>query len=84
VATIAAYLNALPGYPVHIVTVNDYLAGRDSKEMGIIYNALGLTVGVIIHNQDNDTKQIMYGKNVVYATNNELGFDYLRDNMAVR
>jgi len=84
VATIAAYLNALPGIPVHVVTVNDYLAGRDSKEMGIIYTSLGLSVGVIVHHQDNSIKQDMYRRNVVYATNNELGFDYLRDNMAIR
>lgn len=77
-------MNALPGLPVHIVTVNDYLAQRDSKEMGIIYNALGLSVGVIIHNQNSSIKQEMYAQNIVYATNNELGFDYLRDNMAVR
>jgi preprotein translocase subunit SecA len=70
--------------PVHIVTVNDYLAQRDSKEMGIIYTSLGLSVGVIIHNQDSATKQNMYSRSVVYATNNELGFDYLRDNMAIR
>ncbi|MDD5376895.1 MAG: preprotein translocase subunit SecA [Candidatus Gracilibacteria bacterium] len=82
VATIAAYLNALAGLPVHVVTVNDYLAKRDASEMGIIYKALGLTVGVIVHNQQPSEKQAQYGCNVVYATNNELGFDYLRDNMA--
>ncbi|MDD2565319.1 MAG: preprotein translocase subunit SecA [Candidatus Gracilibacteria bacterium] len=82
VATIAAYLNALVGIPVHIVTVNDYLAQRDALEMGIIYNTLGLSVGVIIHSQNNQEKQENYKKNVVYITNNELGFDYLRDNMA--
>ncbi len=82
VATIAAYLNALAGLPVHVVTVNDYLAKRDASEMGIIYKALGLTVGVIVHNQQPAEKQAMYRCNVVYATNNELGFDYLRDNMA--
>ena len=84
VATIAVYLNALAGLPVHIVTVNDYLAQRDSKEMGIIYTSLGLSVGVITHNQPSQVKQEMYARNVVYATNNELGFDYLRDNMAIR
>ena len=84
VATIAAYLNALTGYPVHVVTVNDYLARRDSEEMGILYKALGLTVGVIVHNQSNDVKKEMYRSNIVYATNNELGFDYLRDNMVSR
>jgi preprotein translocase subunit SecA len=83
VATIAAYLGALVGIPVHIVTVNDYLARRDAMEMGIIYNALGLTVGTIVHGQDPDTKKSMYACDVVYATNNELGFDYLRDNMAI-
>ncbi|MDD5197773.1 MAG: preprotein translocase subunit SecA [Candidatus Gracilibacteria bacterium] len=82
VATIAAYLNALAGLPVHVVTVNDYLAKRDASEMGIIYNTLGLTVGVIVHNQQPSEKQSQYRCNVVYATNNELGFDYLRDNMA--
>ncbi|MDD2917252.1 MAG: preprotein translocase subunit SecA [Candidatus Gracilibacteria bacterium] len=82
VATIAAYLNALAGLPVHVVTVNDYLAKRDASEMGIIYKSLGLTVGVIVHNQQPAEKQAMYRCNVVYATNNELGFDYLRDNMS--
>lgn len=82
VATIAVYLNALAGIPVHVVTVNDYLARRDASEMGIIYNTLGLTVGVIVHNQPSHEKQEQYRRNVVYATNNELGFDYLRDNMA--
>lgn len=82
VATLAAYLNALVGYPVHVVTVNDYLARRDAKEMSIIYNTLGLSVGVITHNQGFQDKKISYSANVVYATNNELGFDYLRDNMA--
>ena len=82
VATIAAYLNALVGIPVHIVTVNDYLAHRDAKEMSIIYNALGLSVGVISHGQSFEEKKNAYKANIVYATNNELGFDYLRDNMA--
>ncbi len=82
VATLAAYLNALVGHPVHVVTVNDYLARRDAKEMSIIYNTLGLSVGVITHNQGFQDKKISYSANVVYATNNELGFDYLRDNMA--
>lgn len=82
VATIAAYLNALVGFPVHIVTVNDYLARRDAKEMSIIYNTLGLSVGVITHNQAFEDKKNAYAANIVYATNNELGFDYLRDNMA--
>lgn len=83
VATLAAYLNALVGYPVHVVTVNDYLARRDAKEMSIIYNTLGLSVGVITHNQSFAEKKLSYSANVVYATNNELGFDYLRDNMAI-
>lgn len=81
VATIAASLNAIAGYPVHIVTVNDYLAQRDSAEMRVIYEALGLTVGVVIHDQSPAQKQEAYRCNIVYATNNELGFDYLRDNM---
>ena len=81
VATIAASLNAIAGYPVHIVTVNDYLAERDAAEMRVIYEALGLTVGVVIHNQTPSEKKANYTCNVVYATNNELGFDYLRDNM---
>lgn len=84
VATIAAYLNALVGIPVHIVTVNDYLARRDANEMGIIYNALWLSVGVVSHGQSFDDKKAAYASNIVYATNNELGFDYLRDNMAAR
>lgn len=83
VATIAAYLNALVGTPVHIVTVNDYLARRDAMEMSIIYGTLGLTTGVITHGQNFEQKQTAYRSNIVYATNNELGFDYLRDNMAV-
>ncbi|MFA5917057.1 MAG: preprotein translocase subunit SecA [Candidatus Gracilibacteria bacterium] len=81
VATIPAYLNALTGNPVHIVTVNDYLARRDSEEMGVLYNMLGLKVGVVTHNQGRGEKQEAYKADVVYATNNELGFDYLRDNM---
>ncbi len=81
VATIAAYLNALAGIPVHVVTVNDYLARRDAMEMGIVYGALGLSTGVVTHAQSPDVKREQYRKNVVYATNNELGFDYLRDNM---
>lgn len=83
VATIAAYLNALVGKSVHVVTVNDYLARRDAMEMSVIYGALGLTTGVIVHHQSPDVKREMYRCNVVYATNNELGFDYLRDNMVV-
>lgn len=83
VATIAAYLNALIGTPIHIVTVNDYLARRDAMEMSIIYGTLGLTTGIITHGQSFDEKRAAYSANIVYATNNELGFDYLRDNMAV-
>ncbi len=84
VATISAYLNALPWTPVHIVTVNDYLARRDAEEMGIIYSTLGLTTGVITHGQSFQEKQDAYSSDIVYATNNELGFDYLRDNMAIQ
>lgn len=83
VATISAYLNALAWIPVHIVTVNDYLALRDSREMWIIYNALWLSVWVVTHNQSSQEKKENYSRNVVYITNNELGFDYLRDNMAI-
>ncbi|MFO1243221.1 MAG: preprotein translocase subunit SecA [Rickettsiales bacterium] len=81
VATLAAYLNALPGNGVHIVTVNDYLAKRDSEWMGKIYRFLGLTVGVIVHDMDDLERQQAYQCDITYATNNELGFDYLRDNM---
>jgi preprotein translocase subunit SecA len=81
VATLAAYLNALTGKGVHVVTVNDYLAQRDSEWMGKIYRFLGLTVGVIIHDMDDFERKMAYGCDIVYATNNELGFDYLRDNM---
>jgi len=81
VATFPAYLNALTGKGVHIVTVNDYLAKRDSDWMGKVYGALGLTTGVIYPQQPEDEKRAAYGADVTYATNNELGFDYLRDNM---
>jgi len=81
VATIPAYLNALTWNPVHIVTVNDYLAKRDTEEMWILYNMLWLTVWVVTHNQWRKEKQDAYKCDVVYATNNELWFDYLRDNM---
>ncbi len=81
VATAPAYLNALTGNPVHIVTVNDYLAKRDSEEMWILYWTLWLEVGVITHDISGEEKQNAYKKDVLYATNNELGFDYLRDNM---
>lgn len=83
VATFPAYLNALTGNPVHIVTVNDYLAERDAMEMGVLYKALGMSVGVISHGQDRSQKKENYSKDIIYATNNELGFDYLRDNMAI-
>ncbi len=82
VATLAAYLNALTGKAVHIVTVNDYLAKRDAAWMGPIYNFLGLSVGVIVAGQNNLEKKEAYVKDIVYGTNNEFGFDYLRDNMA--
>ena len=82
VATLAVYLNALTGKAVHIVTVNDYLAKRDAAWMGPIYNFLGLTVGVIVAGQNNEEKRNAYAKDIVYGTNNEFGFDYLRDNMA--
>ncbi len=83
VATLPAYLNALSGNGVHIVTVNDYLAQRDSEEMGKVYSFLGLTTGLIIHGQEHDEKREQYARDITYATNNELGFDYLRDNMVV-
>ena len=81
VATLPAYLNALTGKSVHIVTVNDYLATRDADWMGKVYTALGMTTGVVIPNQPDEEKQSAYACDVIYATNNELGFDYLRDNM---
>ena len=81
VSTMPVYLNALTGEGVHVVTVNDYLAKRDSEWMGAIYNMLGLTVGVIFHDLDDSERQIAYACDVTYGTNNELGFDYLRDNM---
>jgi preprotein translocase subunit SecA len=82
VATLAAYLNALPAKGVHIVTVNEYLARRDAEWMRPVYEALGLTVGVIHANQDPETKREAYGADITYGTNNEFGFDYLRDNLA--
>ena len=82
VATLAVYLNSITGYGAHIITVNDYLAKRDSEWMGPIYKALGLTVGVIVHGMEREEKQAAYSCDVVYGTNNEFGFDYLRDNMA--
>ncbi len=81
VATFPAYLNALGGKGVHIVTVNDYLAKRDSEWMGKVYHQLGMTVGVVYPQQPSEEKRIAYSADVTYATNNELGFDYLRDNM---
>ncbi|MBQ7105908.1 MAG: preprotein translocase subunit SecA [Clostridia bacterium] len=83
VATLPAYLNALTGKGVHIVTVNDYLAKRDSEWMGKLYRFLGLTVGLIVHGMEHADKQAAYNADITYCTNNELGFDYLRDNMAV-
>jgi preprotein translocase subunit SecA len=84
VATLAVYLNALAGRGVHVVTVNDYLAKRDAEWMGQIYQFLGLTVGNIVHGLDDAERQQAYACDVTYATNNELGFDYLRDNMKFR
>ncbi len=84
VATLPVYLNALEGKGVHVVTVNDYLAKRDSEWMGAIYRFLGLTVDCIVHDLDDHERQVAYNADVTYATNNELGFDYLRDNMKFR
>ena len=81
VATLAVYLNALEGKGVHVVTVNDYLARRDAEWMGQVYRFLGLTVGVIVPNLTEDQRRAAYNADITYATNNELGFDYLRDNM---
>ena len=81
VATLPVYLNALAGKGVHVVTVNDYLATRDSALMGKIYGFLGMTTGVIVHGLDDDQRRAAYACDITYATNNELGFDYLRDNM---
>src|SRR3989338_346236 len=81
VATLPVYLNALPGKGVHVITVNDYLAKRDSQWMGEIYRFLGLTVGLIQHDMPDRERQMSYASDVVYGTNNEFGFDYLRDNM---
>ncbi len=83
VSTLPAYLNALEGKGVHIVTVNDYLAKRDAEWMGKIHEFLGLTVGVILNSMDNDERREAYNCDITYATNNELGFDYLRDNMVI-
>ena len=84
VATLPAYLNALTGKGVHIVTVNDYLAKRDSEWMGKVYKFLGLSVGLITHNVPPELKKVAYNADITYGTNNEFGFDYLRDNMAIR
>ena len=81
VATLPVYLNALSGRGVHVVTVNDYLAKRDSEWMGRLYRFLGLTVGVIVHDLDDEERRNAYASDVTYGTNNEFGFDYLRDNM---
>ncbi len=83
VATLPAYLNALSGKGVHIVTVNDYLAHRDSEEMGKVYGFLGLSTGLVVHGQTRDEKKIAYAADITYGTNNEFGFDYLRDNMVI-
>ena len=83
VAVLPAYLNALTGEGVHIVTVNDYLARRDSEWMGKVYRFLGLSVGLIVHGLDNDERREAYAADITYGTNNEMGFDYLRDNMAL-
>ena len=84
VATLPAYLNALSGKGVHVVTVNDYLARRDSEWMGKVYRFLGLTVGLIVHDMEPDERRKAYACDITYGTNNELGFDYLRDNMVIR
>ena len=84
VATLPVYLNALAGKGVHIVTVNDYLARRDAEWMGQIYQFLGMSVGVIVHGQDDEVKRAQYAADITYGTNNEFGFDYLRDNMKYR
>jgi len=82
VATLAAYLNAIPGKGVHVITVNDYLAQRDSEWMGKLYNFLGMSVGVVVGSMDGAAKKQAYAADITYGTNNEYGFDYLRDNMA--
>ncbi|MCY6958804.1 preprotein translocase subunit SecA [Clostridium brassicae] len=83
VATLPAYLNALEGNGVHVVTVNDYLAKRDRDQMSELYGFLGLTTGVIVHDLDNDQRREAYNSDITYGTNNEFGFDYLRDNMVI-
>ena len=84
VATLAVYLNALAGKGVHVITVNDYLAKRDAEWMGQIYNFLGLSVGVIVHGLEDEERKAAYACDITYGTNNEYGFDYLRDNMKYR
>src|SRR5579883_1640102 len=84
VATLPVYLNALTGKGVHVVTVNDYLAKRDSEWMGQIYRFLGLSVGCIVHGLDDEERRAQYAADVTYGTNNEFGFDYLRDNLKFR
>ena len=84
VATVAAYLNALPGRGMHVITVNDYLAQRDAAQMARLYSFLGLTTGVIINGLSSDQRREAYAADITYGTNNEFGFDYLRDNMAFR
>ena len=83
VATLPAYLNALAGEGVHVVTVNDYLARRDSEEMGRVYEFMGLKTGLVVHGQSSEEKKAAYAADITYGTNNEFGFDYLRDNMVV-
>jgi preprotein translocase subunit SecA len=83
-ATLAVYLNALSGKGVHVVTVNDYLARRDAEWMGRLYNFLGMSVGVVVPQQENEEKRAAYRADITYGTNNEYGFDYLRDNMEYR
>lgn len=83
VATLPAYLNALEGKGVHVVTVNDYLARRDSEDMGRVYRFLGLSVGLITHEMDYPARKAAYAADITYGTNNEFGFDYLRDNMVI-
>ena len=81
VATLSAYLNALEGKGVHVVTVNDYLARRDAEWMSPLYNGLGLSVGAIQSDMESEERREIYGRDITYGTNNEFGFDYLRDNM---
>ncbi|MDD7717956.1 MAG: preprotein translocase subunit SecA [Eubacteriaceae bacterium] len=83
VATLAAYLNALEGKGVHVITVNDYLAKRDAEWMGKLYSFLGMTVGCVVHGIDNEERKAAYNADITYGTNNEFGFDYLRDNMVI-